>query len=136
MEQQTQKPAVPDSYQWGCAGVVFLILMALMFFFGLFDQNEKSDSGSVMNAKAEYSGTQFLITNLGPWPWDEVRIRINEKFDYHFSRIETNETLTVGVLQFADDEGLRLDPFRYKPQTISIRAVIGEDLEFWSGTFN
>lgn len=91
-----------------------------------------------LTASVTFTGTQFLITNEDSFGWNNVLMKVNSGFIANgfwlkTARMEAGSTYTVGALQFAKDDGTRLDPFAIKPTSFSIQADIPGGTGFWNG---
>jgi len=91
-----------------------------------------------LQASVKFTGTQFVITNNNSFAWTNVLLEINPGFVANgywlrTDRMEAGSTYTVGALQFAKDDGTRLNPYTTKPTSISIQATTPNGTGFWSG---
>jgi len=91
-----------------------------------------------LQASVNFTGTQFVITNNDSFAWTNVLLKINPGFVANgywlrTDRMEAGSTYTVGALQFAKDDGTRLNPYTTKPTSISIQATTPKGTGFWSG---
>lgn len=80
-----------------------------------------------LNARVNFSGTQFTITNLDTFDWRAVRMEINGGlfsggYELETASMAAGEVYTVGAMQFAKGGGERFNPFTMKPQEFCIYA--------------
>lgn len=71
-------------------------------------------------AKINFTGTKFVITNANSFDWVESEIIINEKYRYRAGLIESGSTYEIGAGQFTDSKNNRFNPFEIKPAEIRI----------------
>ena len=71
-------------------------------------------------AKINFTGTKFVITNANNFDWVESEIIINEKYRYKAGLIESGSTYEIGAGQFTDSKNNRFNPFEIKPAEIRI----------------
>lgn len=86
-------------------------------------------------AKVNFTGTQFVITNANDFDWEEAEIIVNEKYRYKTGLMKSGSTYKVGAGQFTDSKDIRLNPFEVKPQEIRIyvKSPMSDD---WYGELN
>jgi hypothetical protein len=112
----------------GCLVIIVLgILGALL--------GEGSESGSPsqppapttvdLNGRVRFTGTQFVITNSDTFDWGNCKFEVNPKtfssgYTFRAGTIAAGSTYSVGALQFANGDGVRFNPFTYKPTSFSI----------------
>jgi len=94
-----------------------------------------------LTADVTFTGTQFVITNGDSFAWTNVLMKVNSGFIANGfwlkePRMEAGSTYTVGALQFAKDDGTRLDPYATKPTSFSIQADTPAGTGFWNGGWN
>lgn len=77
-----------------------------------------------MNASVSFTGTQFVIKNNDSFDYNNAKLEINDKFILKGYNLAAGETYTVGMLQFADDDGNRFN-MMVKPQRFSIWCDLG-----------
>jgi hypothetical protein len=78
-----------------------------------------------LNARINFSDTQFLLSNNDPFNWTNVKMTVNDKYDLIVDKINAGESYTVGMAQFADSSGNRFNSITMKPMHFSIRAKEG-----------
>lgn len=76
-------------------------------------------------AAVNFTGTQFVITNLEQADCQNVKMEINggllkDGFSMDGYRLEANQVYTVGAGEFVNKDGDRFNPFSKKPQSINI----------------
>lgn len=76
-------------------------------------------------ASVNFTGTQFVISNLDDLDCENAKMEINSGLlsgGYVLKGyvLEAGKTYTVGALQFTKDDGTRLNPYQIKPKTFSI----------------
>lgn len=123
----------------GC--LIFLgviVIIAFIIFSGGDGENEKETKPSSIDltASVSFTGTQFVIINLDTFDWTNVRLEVNSgllKSGYVLKtqRMSSEETYTVGAMQFAKGDGTRLNPFTTKPQNFSIWCDTPRGKGFW-----
>ena len=94
-------------------------LVVCFFLFLAFGSDDKDKSNVDLKASVNFTGTQFVITNLDNFDYNNAKFEINGKYKLRGYNIKAGETYTVGMLQFADDDGNRFNMMA-KPQKFSI----------------
>lgn len=91
--------------------LLLVIFLAVFFFFIGKEEDEKSKNNSTIELKAavKFTGSEFVITNNDSFDYTHTKLKVNNKFFIKGYTIKSGETYTVGVLQFADEEGDRFD---------------------------
>jgi hypothetical protein len=100
--------------------------------------NTQTTSTVDLRASVNFTGTQFVIANGDTFAWTNVVMKVNSGFIasgfvLRTSRMEAGQTYTVGALQFAKDDGTRLDPLSTKPKEFSITADTPRGTGWWFG---
>jgi hypothetical protein len=88
-----------------------------------------------------FDGRRFIIRNADPFNWSNVKMELNSGFfsgGYELKHpvITGHTTYTVGALQFADSDGNRFNPFRMRPQKLTIIAETPDGHAFYVGGWN
>ena len=140
---------IPESCrtQWkkeqnvGAVGAL-IVIIAIVAFCGLsgWCSNGSDDSGTgsteettvTLNAAARVSSTQFIITNNDSWNWTNVTIELNSGllrggYKYRANTIEHGKSITVGLANFAKNNGERFNPFSIKAQNVTITCDAPND---------
>jgi hypothetical protein len=125
---QEKKPSSQKNVGIGCLAII--IIVAVIYFIGELGPNKSGTSSSKsstidLNAKAEFTDTQFTITNNDSFNWTSVELELNEGLIRSGYKLTTplmaaGQTYTVGAMQFAKPDGTRFNPFQIKPQSITI----------------
>lgn len=107
-----------------------LILILGGAFFMIYDAAQhheiKNDSSkNEMIVAAKFTGTQFVIANQNDFDWYNIKFKINpgwidDGYYYELSSLKAGQNITIGALQFAKRDGIRLNPLLIKPQNIEI----------------
>lgn len=123
--------------------IVAVVVIYFLFFRGCgtttnTPSNTPTTTTIDLQASVNFTGTQFVITNNDSFAWTNVLLKINPGFVANgywlrTDRMEAGSTYTVGALQFAKDDGTRLNPYTTKPTSISIQATTPKGTGFWSG---
>ena len=89
-----------------------------------------------LNANVIFSGTQFLISNNDKFDYNEIKMKVNDKYVLNVPNLKAGEVYTVGLMQFADDDGNRFTVLQ-KPQEffISCKTEGGKDC-FYGAKWN
>lgn len=96
-------------------------------------RKEIEEKNKQTNAKVNFTGTTFVITNNNDFDWERAEIVVNEKYRYEANNIKANTVYEVGAGQFIDDKNYRFNPFEMKPS--EIRIFVKEPLsDDWYGT--
>jgi hypothetical protein len=95
------------------------IVIAFFFFLALSSSNDSSDSTTDLNASISFTGAQFVITNNDSFDYINAKFEVNDDYVLEGYTIKAGETYTVGMMQFADDDGNRFDMMK-KPLRFSI----------------
>ena len=121
----------------GCLGLIVVIFIIALVS-GLFDSGDNTDKSSTIDltASVSFTGTQFIIINIDTFDWTNVKLEVNSgllKGGYVLKtqRMSSEETYTVGAMQFAKGDGTRLNPFTTKPQNFSIWCDTPRGRGFW-----
>ncbi len=85
-----------------------------------------------LNANVVFSGTQFIISNNDKFDYNEVKMKVNDKFSLNVPTLKAGDIYTVGLMQFADDEGNRFTVLQ-KPQKFFISCRTGEGRDGFYG---
>ena len=93
--------------------VLLLFIFILLFFVACEDQTPD------INASVSFTGTQFIITNNDNFNYDNAKLELNGKYVLKGYNLKAGKTYTIGMSQFADDDGNRFS-FIQKPQKFSI----------------
>ncbi|HEV8238075.1 MAG TPA: hypothetical protein VGS57_01760 [Thermoanaerobaculia bacterium] len=93
-----------------------------------------------LKAHVNFTGTQFVITNNDTFTWTDCKLEVNPKtfssgFTYHAGSLAAGSVYTVGVLQFANDDGQRFNPLQYKPTSFSIACNTPGGRAFYFGNW-
>jgi hypothetical protein len=78
-----------------------------------------------------FTGTQFVIENRSPAMWHDVEILVGRDgdapaFRYHADAILGDRSLSIGALNFARPDDMRLNPFRFQPTRWALRATLDD----------
>jgi len=91
---------------------------------------EQSTPTSIdLNARVNFDGTQFHITNQDPFAWNKVELAINGGVfsggdTLKVERMDAGSSYDVGAMQFSDSGGDRFNPFTMKPQSFWVWADV------------
>ena len=94
------------------------------FLFIAFGSDDKDTSTTDLKASVRFTGTQFVVTNNDNFDYTNAKLELNDKYVIKGYDLKAGETYTVGMLQFADDDGNRFDMMK-KPQKFSIWCDLG-----------
>ena len=118
----------------GCLAIFFAFVFLGAILRSCFVENTKptpkaSDNSPIpdLGAKVEFDGTQIELTNLDAFDWSNCILEINPHaftsgFKYRMTAIQLHSTIRIGALQFANGDGVRFNPFQYKPTSVSVRC--------------
>jgi zinc-ribbon domain len=93
-----------------------------------------------LKASVRLTGTQVEIRNTGTFVWENTELQINGTFalfgsgkGYRLSvgDVPPAKTLKFGLMQFANSDGERFNPFARKVQSLSISAKTPHTIGFW-----
>ncbi len=84
-----------------------------------------------------FTGTQFVITNLDDNDCIGSRMAVDNKYELNDYTLEKGQSYTVGAAQFADGSGVRFNPFALKPSSFSVICQGNNGLThaYWTGMF-
>jgi len=128
---------------WKIALGILLFLLVLVVGMGVLlsddeigVKTEVSQPSKTLNAKIQFNGTQFIITNNDNYDWTSVKFKVNsgiisDGYTLKCPRIVAGTTYTVGAMQFTKSDGTRLNPFTTKPKSIFIFADQGDRDLYW-----
>lgn len=94
-----------------------------------------------LQASVKMGGGQFVITNQDSFDWTNVELEINdpglfkEGYVQKISRLVAGETYTVGVMQFANKNGMRFNPLTMKAKAVSVWSDTPNGKGRWYGNF-
>lgn len=149
-------PKKPTGKGWMLLLAIPILVVLVSILFGNNSDTQKTtDNTSVVStpsptitqredfkASVNFTGTQFIITNLDNLDCQNAEIEINgglfsEGYMLKGYTLEVNEIYTVGALQFTKGDGTRLNPYQIKPKTFSIYCGGTNDLDraSWYGEF-
>lgn len=150
--QETTSPksrSVKPSNNATGIGCLAVIILGVIITFLNSGKKSESVSGSPtqsrpearINARVQFSGSQFVISNLDPFPWRDVKMEINGGvfsggYELRHPVIEANQVYTVGAMQFANGDGVRFNPFQMKPKKFSICATTPNGLACYVGEWD
>lgn len=111
-------------------GWVIIIIFASGFLSTLFapkkqqisnpTQEEKRQVNLQTQAKVNFTGTKFVITNANNFDWNEAEIIVNEKYRYQTGVMKSGSTYEIGAGQFTDSKDNRFNSFEIKPSEIRV----------------
>jgi hypothetical protein len=105
----------------------FLSAFAFVFFiFIAFGSSDTKDSTVDIKATVFFDGAQFTISNNDTFDYKNARLQLNDKYYINSYTLKAGGIYTVGMMQFADDDGNRFDLMK-KPQNFSIWCDIEND---------
>jgi len=88
------------------------------------------DSTTNLKATISFTGTQFVIKNNDNFNYPNATLKVNDKFVLKGYDLKSGETYTVGMMQFADDDGNRFNMMK-KPQNFSISCTLPDGKMGW-----
>lgn len=72
-------------------------------------------------ASVNFTGTQFIITNLDDLDCENAKLQINGgSYSLDGYLLEVGTTYTVGAMQFTKSDGTRFNPIQIKPKSFNI----------------
>jgi len=95
------------------------IVFAVFIVFAVSSSDDGNSSTTDLNASVSFTGTQFVIKNNDNFDYTNAKLEVNDDYVLKGYTIKAGETYTVGMMQFADDDGNRFDMMK-KPQKFSI----------------
>lgn len=135
---------------------IAILIGAFQGFSGSSSQNSNSQSKSgtpapskqsTFTASVNFTGNQFVISNLDPHTCENARMQVNEDYSLDGYTLESGLTSVtksgqvqvykVGAGQFAKKDGTRFNPFATKPQSFYIECRGNNELTsaYWYGSF-
>jgi hypothetical protein len=82
-----------------------------------------------LNATVRATGTEFIVTNDGAQPWQDVTLSIvdasSEEYAFRLPALEAGQTTNASALRFTTSRGSRFNPRRSMPRTFIVTAEIG-----------
>jgi hypothetical protein len=84
-----------------------------------------------LDARVSFTGTQFVIENRSDRMWRAVAVSVARRGDpppytYRADAILGGRSLTIGALNFARPDDLRLNPFRLQPDRWAVVATLDD----------
>lgn len=127
MENKSNRPPIKQMPLWGWVLMGLLALGGISSFSTPKKQvtNEETpipvkQENKQTQAKINFTGTKFVITNANSFDWIESEIIINEKYRYKAGLMKSGSTYEIGAGQFTDNKNNRFNPFEIKPTEIRI----------------
>jgi len=141
--QKDKKAQQQKNVGIGCLAII--IIVAVIYFIAELRPKKSGTSSSEssfihLSAKAQFTGTQFVITNNDSFNWTNVELELNEgliRSGYKLTSqvMAAGQTYTVGALQFAKTDGTRFNPFQIKPQSITITCDTPRGKGIYTGSW-
>jgi hypothetical protein len=78
-----------------------------------------------IHAAVSFTGSTLVTTNEDDFDWTNVKLEINPHilsngYVFNTDRIASHRTYSFDVMEFADSDGERFNPFTHKPQEVCI----------------
>jgi len=109
---------------------IILVLFAIGWVSSMFNTTSTKTESTVRSlpaptsrmdfqAKVNFTGTQFVITNTDDTDCERAKMEINDKYALEGYTLVSGKTYEVGALQFTKSDGTRFQP-EIKPQEFYI----------------
>ena len=141
MGNKSNEPPIKQIPAWGwvLTGILALGIISSLSTSRKGTENKPTPTVKIENkqtqAKINFTGTKFVITNTNSFDWIESEIVINEKYRYRAGLMESGSTYEIGAGQFTDTKNNRFNPFEIKPA--EIRIYVKEPMsDDWYGELN
>lgn len=84
-----------------------------------------------LEASIRFTGTQFMVTNQDNFDWFDCKLDLNgglfsDGYVIRVPIIPTQDTFTVGAMQFAKGDGTRFNPLTMKPQNLFVTCDLAD----------
>jgi len=123
-----------------------LIIIAILLVVGTIQhqyalRNPSKPQYVKLQASIQYNGLQISITNKDNFDWSNIGLALNMQnpninhYRYQVPLIRSNETYTVGLVNFANDDGARFNPYAYKVQDVYIDCYTPNGEGLYDGLF-
>jgi hypothetical protein len=95
------------------------------------------DITTQFNTSVNFTGTQFVITNLDNYDCVGSLMSVNNKYSLDGYTLEKGESYTVGAGEFTEGDDVRFNPYTVKPTSFSIFCRGNNELSraTWTGQF-
>ena len=100
------------------AYIGYLVIIIVIFIIALASGCFKS--ADELTASVNFTGAQFIITNIDNFDWTNVKMIVNVKYVLKIQRISAGKIYTVDAMQFTKNDGTRFNPVTMKPNKIQI----------------
>ncbi len=134
----------------GCLLILLIIFFGIPLGIGLlisiFSNPTSSNTSESMtqvekktevNVSVNFTGTQFVITNLDSYDCIGSWMNVNNKYWLYGYTLKMGQTYAVGAAEFAESNNTRFNPFAIKPTSFSIFCRGDNELSqtSWTGQF-
>jgi len=99
--------------------IASILAIGLFLFLAFGSGSDGEDSTIDLNATIRFTGTQFVITNNDNFDYKKAELEVNNKYILKGNTLKAGETYNVGIMQFADGDGNRMNTM-IKPQKFTI----------------
>ena len=99
--------------------VIALILLVVKCAGSCANTDETDDATVYLNAVVNIKGGTCTITNIDSFDYVNAKLTLNDKYYLEGYNLKANSVYTVGIAQFADEEGNRFDLWK-KPLNFQI----------------
>ncbi len=129
----------------GCftAIIIFIVIsVAVGTVFSHIPSSPKIAKRDNFKASVNFTGTQFVISNLDDLDCQNAKLQINGgMFSLDGYLLAAGQTYTVGAMQFTKKDGTRFNPIQVKPKSFNIYcSSVGSTNALggtsWYGEFN
>ena len=107
--------------------ISFLAIIVFMILAYASGDNTNVGSSTIdLKASVSFTGTQFIIKNNDNFTYTNAKLEVNRKYVLTGKDLKPGESYSVGMMQFADDDGNRLNSM-IKPLSFSIWCDLNDN---------
>ncbi len=118
---QSQSKKAKNKKGIGCLTVIIIFIVIGVIGSAFSSNSPTKETRDDFKASVNFTGTQFVISNLDDLDCENARLQINDgSYSLDGYKLEAGSTYTVGALQFTKSDGTRFNPIQVKPKTFNI----------------
>lgn len=84
------------------------------------------EASTDLSPEIHWNGSQLIITDKDDFDYNNAVIELDGDYTYKVGQpIEAGQTYTIGLMEFANSDGIRFNPFQMKIKTIFVSSDEG-----------
>ena len=122
--------------------VIYIVFAKIVYFSdsGSSSSSSSSSSNVDLNARVNFTGTEFVIVNNDSFDWTNIKLEVNSKtlssgYTFEAYSMNAGQTYTIGATRFAKSDGEKFNPFTHKALNLSIWCDTPRGKGFYYGTW-